>query len=62
MGLPKAPALSSPKNKDSEADKVLMGEIKPSLPLLTQPNAKLEAALERWKRAAEGQGLLWSGQ
>ena len=62
MGLLKAPALRSPKSITSEASKVLMGELKLSLPPLTQPNTKLEAALERWKKAAEGQGLLGSGQ
>src|SRR5215207_2958919 len=49
--------LNSPKNKSSEADKVIMGEIRhpPSPPCLSP---SLEAALDRWKKAAEGQGLL----
>src|SRR5215207_2181325 len=48
--------LNSPKNKSSEASKVIMGEIRhpPSPPCLSP---SLEAALERWKKAAEGQGL-----
>ena len=53
--------LNSPKNKDSEASRVIMGEIRPS-PIPTNPNPNLEAALERWKKAAEGQGLLRSDQ
>jgi len=61
-GLLKALPLSSPKSKVSEASRVLMGELKPNLPPLKQPNTKLEAALERWRRAAEGQGLFGSGQ
>ncbi len=56
-----ASALSSPKNKISGASKVLMGELKPRLPEPTNLNPKLEAALDRWKRAAEGQGLIRSG-
>jgi hypothetical protein len=54
-------ALSSPKNKISGASKVLMGELKPRLLEPTSLNPKLEAALDRWKRAAEGQGLFRSG-
>jgi hypothetical protein len=53
-------ALRSPKNTTSEASKVLMGELKPRPPEPISANLKLEAALERWKRAAEGQGLLRS--
>src|SRR3954469_4303800 len=54
--LPDARPLKSPKFK-SEADrKVLMGEIRRP-PTPPQPNPKLEAALERWRRAAEGQEL-----
>src|SRR4051794_24047170 len=45
-GLLKALPLSSPKNKDSEASKVLMGEIRHP-PTATSPNLKLEAALNR---------------
>src|SRR3954471_21327304 len=43
--LPARP-LNSPKNKRSEASKVIMGELKPS-PIPTNPNPNLEAALER---------------
>ena len=53
--------LNSPKNKDSEASKVLMGEIRSS-PSPTSLNPNLEAALDRWKKAAEGQGLIRSDQ
>ena len=52
-------ALRSPKLKTSEASKVLMGELKLPEPAGVSPT--LEAALERWKKAAEGQGLLGSG-
>jgi len=48
--------LSSPKSRVSEASKVFMGELRPRLPEPTSSNPKLEAALDRWKRAAEGQG------
>src|SRR4051794_37273827 len=58
----KPSALSSPKSKSSEAAKVLMGELRPKLPEPSSFNPKLEAALEQWKKAAEGQGLLRSGQ
>jgi hypothetical protein len=39
-----------------------MGELRPRLPEPTQVNLKLEAALEQWKKAAEGQSLFGSGQ
>ncbi len=61
-GLQKALPLSSPKDRASEAAKVLMGELRPRLPEPTQVNLKLEAALEQWKKAAEGQSLFGSGQ
>jgi hypothetical protein len=54
--------LSSPKLKTSEAEKVLMGELTPKSPEPMSANLKLEAALEQWRRAAEGQGWLRSGQ
>ena len=58
-----APAvLSSPKNITSEATRVLMGELTPKPPEPIRANLKLEAALGRWRRAAEGQGWLRSGQ
>jgi hypothetical protein len=59
---PNATALRSPKIEISEAAKVLMGELRSKVPEPTSLNPKLEAALERWKRAAEGQGLLGLGQ
>jgi hypothetical protein len=37
-----------------------MGELRPRLPEPTQINPKLEAAMERWKKAAEGQSLFGS--
>ncbi len=51
----------SPKNKSKAEKKVLMGEIRHP-PETMSPNPQLEVALERWKRAAEGQGLFRSGQ
>src|SRR4051794_20182055 len=54
--------LSSPKLKTSEAARVLMGELKPKSPEPISANPKLEAALENWRRAAERQGWLRSGQ
>jgi hypothetical protein len=45
--------VKSPKNIGSEADRVIMGEIRRSPEPLLQ-NLALEAALERWKRAFEG--------
>ena len=54
--------LSSPKLKTSEAVKVFMGELKPKSPEAAAANLKLEAALEQWRRAAEGQGWLRSDQ
>jgi len=57
-----APAvLSSPKVKTSEAARVIMGELTPKPPKAPAANLKLEAALEQWRRAAEGQGWLRSG-
>jgi hypothetical protein len=61
-GFQSPAALSSPKDKGSEAAKVFMGELRPTLPKPPSLNPKLEAALERWKKAADGQGLLRSGQ
>src|SRR3954462_12979013 len=52
----KAPSLNSPKYKakykDSEADKMLMGEIRRQSPRPPEPplqNSALDAALDRWK-------------
>ena len=58
--LPEARPHKSPKLKSEAQRKVLMGEIRRS-PEPPSLNPKLEAALERWRRAAEGQGLLGSG-
>ena len=56
-----ARALKSPKFKSEAKPQVLMGEIRSSpSPISLNPN--LEAALERWKKAAEGHGLLRSDQ
>jgi len=52
-GVRMARPLISPKNKDSEADKVLMGEIRPRLPKPLLQNSALDAALDRWKLAFE---------
>ena len=46
--------LSSPKWKGSEADKVYLGEIIKPPPEPAEPNAALEAALERWGMALQG--------
>jgi hypothetical protein len=51
--LLEARPLKSPKNKGSEANKVLMGEKRISLPEPSEPNSPLQAALDRWKRAFE---------
>jgi hypothetical protein len=56
-----ASALRSPKSKGSEASKVIMDELRRSPPP-TSLNPQLKAALNRWKRVAEGQGLFGSGQ
>jgi hypothetical protein len=48
--------LNSPKNKDSEAEKVLMGEITTQIPRPPEPplqNSALDAALDRWRLAFE---------
>jgi hypothetical protein len=50
----------SPKSKSEAKPQVLMGEIKSSPPPISL-NPNLEAALERWKKAAKGQGLIRSG-
>jgi hypothetical protein len=52
---------NSPKYKPSEAIKVYLGEKRPTTPIPTEPNPRLEAALDRWLRAAEGQGRLGGG-
>jgi hypothetical protein len=52
-GVLKAQPLNSPKNKDSEAEKVLMGEIRSKLPKPSSQNSALDAALDRWKMAFE---------
>jgi hypothetical protein len=58
---PETPALISPKFISEAEKKVIMGEIRRP-PAPTSLNPKLEAALDGWKRAAEGQGLFGSGQ
>jgi hypothetical protein len=45
--------LNSPKNRDSEASKVIMGEIKQMPPESSLQNSALEAALDRWRLAFE---------
>ena len=52
-GFLTARPLNSPKNKDSEAAKVLMGEIRPMPPQPPLPNSALDAALDRWTLAFE---------
>ena len=55
-GLPAARLTNSPKSKSSEADKVIMGEIRTALadlPALPPPLPAFEAALNRFKKAFE---------
>jgi hypothetical protein len=52
--LPAARPLNSPKSKESEASKVIMGEIWPKPPEPALQNSALEAALDRWTMAFEG--------
>jgi hypothetical protein len=52
-GFLTARPLNSPKYKDSEASKVLMGEIRPKPPQPPLPNSALDAALDRWTLAFE---------
>jgi hypothetical protein len=60
MARPAARVLKSPKSISEARNKVIMGEIR-RLPEPRSPNPQLEAALERWRRTAEEQGLLGSG-
>ena len=55
--VPGARTLNSPKIKLSEATVVYLGENRTTTPS-TLSNSKLEAALDRWKKAAEKAGLL----
>ena len=52
-GFRKAPLLNSPKNKESEADRVIMGEITQRSPYPPLQNSALDAALDRWKMTFE---------
>src|SRR5215210_4589998 len=52
-GLPRTRSLNSPKHKDSEADKVLMGEITPKPPEPSLQKSALDTALDRWRLAFE---------
>jgi hypothetical protein len=55
-GFPAARPLNSPKNKDSEADRLIMGELTmriPRPPIPPLQNSALDAALDRWKLAFE---------
>ena len=45
--------LKSPKSKGSEADKLIMGELRRKPPEPPLQNSALDAALERWKLAFE---------
>ena len=56
VGLLEARLTNSPKNKGSEADKVIMGEItarSPRTPKAGLQNSALDAALHRWELAFE---------
>ena len=52
-----AQPLNSPKNKLSEATVVYLGENRTGTPS-TPCNPKLEAALDRWKKAAKKAGVI----
>jgi hypothetical protein len=52
-GFRKARPLNSPKNKASEADKMLMGDLRRKPPEPPLQNSALDTALDRWKRAFE---------
>src|SRR5215210_1049101 len=52
-GLLRSRSLNSPKHKDSEADKVLMGEITPKPPEPSLQKSALDTALDRWRLAFE---------
>jgi hypothetical protein len=56
--LPTARPANSPKYTGSEASRVYLGEKRSKPPAPSELNPALEAALERWKKAAEGQGAL----
>jgi hypothetical protein len=50
MTLPRASSTKSPKDKISEADRVIMGDLRKPIglpPEVSEPNPKLEAALDR---------------
>jgi hypothetical protein len=53
MSVLMARPLKSPKNISSEAEKVLMGEIRRKPPEPPLQNSALDAALDRWKLAFE---------
>ena len=55
--LPGIRPLKSPKSKLSGATVVYLGETRPSTPAPLR-NPTLEAALDRWKRAAEKAGVI----
>jgi len=55
--LPGIRLFKSPKGKLSEATVVYLGETRPSPPVPLR-NPTLEAALDRWKKAAEKAGVL----
>ena len=52
-GFPGAQRLNLPKSIRSEAEKVIMGEIRPKLPEQLLQNSALDAALDRWRMAFE---------
>jgi hypothetical protein len=53
LGFLMARPLSSPKNKDSEAERLIMGELRQKPPGPPLQNSALEAALDRWTLAFE---------
>jgi hypothetical protein len=58
-GSAEAPGLNSPKDKSAAETKVIMGELRSGIPSqLSVPDSQVEAALERWRKAAGWQGRL----
>src|SRR3954471_4646373 len=61
VSLPAARPAYSPQWKPSEAVRVYLGEQRSRSPAALEPNPKLEAALERWRRVAEQAGGMTGG-
>jgi hypothetical protein len=55
VAVPAARPTNSPKWNPSEASRSIWARSVPRAPTAPEPNPNLEAALDRWRRAAEGQ-------